>query len=32
MRSSNLIQEEAHREKAVDISSWRQKQVPLGMG
>lgn len=32
MRSSNLIQEEANRKKTIDITSWRQKQVPLGMG
>lgn len=32
MRNSNLIQEEANREKVIDITSWREKQVPLGMG
>lgn len=32
MRSSNLIQEEANREKAIDTTSWRDKQVQLGMG
>lgn len=32
MRRLNLIQEEANREKDIDATSWRQKQVPLGMG